>query len=57
VIAPGETLPEGHPAAGKGQVNGPDNKPRPTAYICHGPACSLPITDPAALADALAVRS
>ena len=57
VVASGEALPQGHPAAGKGQLNGPDNQPRPTAYICHGPACSLPITDPAALADALAARS
>lgn len=48
VIAPGETLPEGHPAAGKGQK---DNQP--TAYVCHGPSCSLPITAPASLALAL----
>ena len=36
-----ETLPEGHPAAGKAAVEG-----RPTAYVCRGPVCSLPVTDP-----------
>lgn len=30
--------------AGKGPING-----KPTAYICIGPQCSLPITDPATL--------
>ena len=54
MIAPGEALPAGHPAAGKGQVGGADNTPRATAYVCHGPACSLPIIDPDALAKALA---
>jgi uncharacterized protein YyaL (SSP411 family) len=48
VVAAAEALPPGHPAAGKGQVEG-----RATAYVCHGPACSLPITDPAKLAAAL----
>ena len=48
VVAPGEALPPGHPAAGKGQVGG-----NATAYVCHGTACSLPITDPAKLAAAL----
>jgi uncharacterized protein YyaL (SSP411 family) len=38
-------LPADHPAAGKGAAGG-----RPTAYICHGETCSLPVTDPAALA-------
>ena len=41
VIAPDDTLPDGHPAAGKGQLDG-----KPTAYVCRGPSCSLPITDP-----------
>ncbi|MGE5768061.1 MAG: thioredoxin domain-containing protein, partial [Bacteroidota bacterium] len=48
VVAPGEALPEGHPAAGKGQVDG-----RATAYLCRGMTCSLPITDPEKLAAAL----
>ncbi|MGF1591851.1 MAG: thioredoxin domain-containing protein [Kiloniellaceae bacterium] len=49
VVAPGEALPQGHPAAGKGQTAG-----KPTAYVCHGPTCSLPITEAASLAMALA---
>ncbi|GAB4362962.1 MAG: thioredoxin domain-containing protein [Kiloniellaceae bacterium] len=48
VVAPDEALPAGHPAAGKGQVDG-----KATAYVCHGPACSLPLTDAAALTRAL----
>jgi uncharacterized protein len=42
---PGEELPEGHPARGKPALGG-----RPTAYVCQGPTCSLPITDPGQLA-------
>ena len=38
-------LPAGHPAAGKGPVEG-----RPTAYVCRGETCSLPVTDPTSLA-------
>ncbi len=49
VVAPGDALPTGHPAAGKGQVEG-----RATVYICRGTICSLPITDAEALAGALA---
>jgi uncharacterized protein YyaL (SSP411 family) len=48
-IASGEALPEDHPAAGKGLVAG-----RPAAYVCDGPVCSLPITEPKALVDNLA---
>ena len=48
VVAADEALPEGHPAAGKGQVDG-----LATAYLCRGMTCSLPITDPARLATAL----
>jgi uncharacterized protein YyaL (SSP411 family) len=44
IVAPGAALPEGHPAAGKDMVGG-----KATAYVCEGPVCSLPITDPAAL--------
>jgi len=53
VIDPDEALPAGHPAAGKGQVSSTGTTPVATAYVCHGPACSLPITDPDALAKAL----
>ncbi len=45
VIAPGERLPEGHPAAGKEQVDG-----QATAYVCEGPVCSLPVVETDALA-------
>ena len=44
-ITPGAALPPGHPAAGKGLVDG-----RPAAYVCVGTVCGLPITDPEALA-------
>jgi uncharacterized protein YyaL (SSP411 family) len=46
---PGENLPESHPASGKGPVAG-----RAAAYVCEGPVCSLPLTDPDALKAALA---
>jgi uncharacterized protein len=49
VIAEGERLPTGHPAAGKERAKG-----QATAYICRGMTCSLPITDPAGLDRALA---
>lgn len=49
-LAPGASLPVSHPAHGKGLVGG-----RPAAYVCRGPVCSLPLTDPGALADALRV--
>jgi uncharacterized protein len=39
-LAPGETLPEGHPAHGKGAANN-----KATAYVCQAMTCSLPITD------------
>jgi uncharacterized protein YyaL (SSP411 family) len=47
-LPPGQALPAGHPAAGKAQLDG-----RPTAYVCPGQTCRLPVTDPDALADAL----
>ncbi len=44
-LAPDAVLPEGHPAEGKGAVDG-----KPTVYICRGPECGLPVTDPEILA-------
>jgi uncharacterized protein len=52
VIRPGEALPPRHPAFGKGQI---DNKP--TAYLCRGQTCSLPITAPSELEQALRERA
>jgi uncharacterized protein YyaL (SSP411 family) len=49
LVPPGSDLPPEHPAHGKGRVDG-----RATAYVCRGTTCSLPITDPAELARALA---
>jgi uncharacterized protein len=49
MIAPEESLPAGHPAAGKGLVDGES-----AAYVCEGSVCSLPLTEPEALLDALA---
>ena len=51
LVPPEADLPPDHPASGKGRVDG-----RATAYVCAGPVCSLPITDPAALAADLAER-
>ena len=48
-VADGAALPPGHPAAGKGLVEG-----RPAAYLCREMSCLPPITEPAALAAALA---
>jgi uncharacterized protein len=47
-LAPDEPLPAGHPAAGKGQLEG-----RATAYVCRGQTCRLPVTDPDELAATL----
>ncbi len=43
-------LPEGHPAAGK-------SGPAGTAFVCRGTTCSLPVTEPKALAAELAGNS
>jgi uncharacterized protein len=50
IIAPDERLPDSHPAAGKTQTKG-----QATAYVCRGATCSLPITAPAGLSQALAM--
>jgi uncharacterized protein len=50
-VPPDAALPEDHPARGKGIAGG-----KATAYVCEGPVCSAPLTDPAALASALAER-
>jgi hypothetical protein len=56
VVAPqgdskaGELAPS-HPALGKSQIDS-----KATAYLCRGPTCSLPMTDPQALAEALSRR-
>ena len=44
VVAPGESLPRGHPAAGKIMQEG-----QPTAYVCGGMVCSPPVTSAAVL--------
>jgi uncharacterized protein YyaL (SSP411 family) len=44
VVEPGESLPEGHPAAQGSMQNG-----AATAYIAQGTFCSQPITSPAQL--------
>ena len=48
VQPPDADLPDGHPAAGKGQRDGVA-----TAYVCIGPECSLPLTDSAELVERL----
>ena len=47
-LAPGTALAKGHPAHGKGQVDG-----LPSAYVCVGPTCGPPVTRPDALIKAL----
>ncbi len=48
-LPPDGSLPAGHPAIGKGLVDA-----KPTAYVCEGPVCSLPITDAESLLESLA---
>jgi uncharacterized protein YyaL (SSP411 family) len=45
-VREGDQLPASSPAHGKAAI---DNKP--TAYLCIGPQCSLPVTEPAALVE------
>ena len=49
-LSPGGSLPADHPAFGKGLVDG-----KPAAYVCQGPVCSLPVTDPKTLLESLAL--
>jgi uncharacterized protein YyaL (SSP411 family) len=51
IVSPGADLPDGHPARGKGQIGG-----AATAYVCDGPVCSAPVTEPARLAEDLKAR-
>ena len=44
VLAPGQALPDGHPAQNMTQLDG-----QATAYVCLGQTCSLPQTQPAEL--------
>ena len=48
-VPSGGSLPSNHPASGKDLVGG-----KPAAYVCEGPVCSLPITDPQTLLETLA---
>ena len=50
VMTPDEQLPDGHPAKGKGMIGG-----KPTAYVCKGQSCGLPVTHAAGLGTALAL--
>ena len=50
-LNPDAALPDDHPAAGKGLVDD-----RPAAYVCAGPVCSLPLTDPETLREDLRNR-
>ena len=43
-----ETLPSASPAFGKTPVDG-----KTTAYVCLGPQCSLPVTEPDKLVDTI----
>ena len=47
-VPPGAELPAGHPAAGKGMVDG-----RATAYVCPGRSCLPPVTSPERLPELL----
>jgi uncharacterized protein YyaL (SSP411 family) len=46
--ADGDVLPASSPAHGKTAIDG-----KPTAYVCLGPQCSLPVTDPAKLVETI----
>jgi uncharacterized protein YyaL (SSP411 family) len=48
VVDPRQSLPPGHPAAGKTMQNG-----QPTAYVCQRQTCSAPIANPVTLSQVL----
>jgi uncharacterized protein YyaL (SSP411 family) len=48
IVAKGESLPPGHPASGMTSIEG-----AATAYLCLGATCSLPMTSPQDLLNAL----
>ena len=48
-LSPGTSLPGNHPAFGKSLIDG-----KPAAYVCEGPVCSLPVTEPQTLLETLA---
>jgi len=48
-LAPEQSLSPDHPAFSKGLVDG-----SPAAYVCEGPVCSVPITEPRTLLETLA---
>ena len=48
VVDPRQSLPAGHPAAGKLMQNG-----QPTAYVCQRATCSAPISNPVTLSQVL----
>jgi hypothetical protein len=47
-VGEGEPIAASSPAHGKSAIGG-----KPTAYVCIGPQCSAPVTDPAALVEAV----
>ena len=48
VVGEDASLPESSPAHGKTAVDG-----KPTAYVCVGPLCSPPVSEPEKLVDAI----